>query len=88
MAENVSERSNAYNIIGWLSFALGLFVTPLFAIIGIIVGIVSSSKEHGKGTAVIWANSILLILGSVITWLFYGIAGFAFFQIFRNLFGY
>lgn len=88
MSENVSERSNTYNIIGWISFALGIFVTPFFAILGIISGAVANSKERGSGTVVIWANSILLVAGVIITWLIYGIAGFAFFQLFRYFMGY
>lgn len=88
MAENIFERSSTYNISGWVSFVLGIIVTPLFAILGIILGIIANRQSPGTGTTVIWANSLLLVVGLIVTLLFYGIAGLAFFTIIRSILGY
>lgn len=88
MSENIVERSSTYNTLGWISFVLGIFVTPLFAILGIIFGVIANKQSDRRGTIVIWANSILLAIGLIVTWLFYGIAGLAFFGVIRSMFGY
>lgn len=88
MSDNIIERSSTYNTLGWVSFVLGIFVTPLFAILGIIFGVIANRQSDRRGTTVIWVNAILLAVGLLITWVFYGIAGLAFFGIIRSIFGY
>ena len=87
MTENTAQRWGAYNTIGWISFVLGIIVTPLFTILGIVMGVLANKQSSGSGTVVIWANAILLVLGLFVTWIFYGAAGIAFFTIIKSLLG-
>ncbi|HCT64564.1 MAG TPA: hypothetical protein DIC60_04770 [Lachnospiraceae bacterium] len=87
MAENVAERSNIYNVLAWACFVLSFIATPVFAILGIILGIFANKQETGKGTTAIWANSILLIVGTIAVVLLYGIAGLSFFWVARSIMG-
>jgi ABC-type sugar transport system permease subunit len=87
MAENIAQRSSTYTIIGWISFILAIIMTPLFAVLGIIMGIVANSQSRGRGNAVIWANSIVLALGLIATIFFYGVAGLTIFGIMRAVLG-
>lgn len=87
MAENVAERSNIYNTLSWVCFALSFIATPVFAILGIILGIVANKQEHGKGRAAIWANSIVLVVGTIAVVLFYGVVGLSFFWVAKSIMG-
>lgn len=62
--------SRTFLIIGWVSAALAAFVSPWFAIAGIVFGVLANRQARGSGTAVIITNVVLaainLIFGFVI----------------------
>ncbi|RCX13546.1 hypothetical protein DFR58_11786 [Anaerobacterium chartisolvens] len=46
-------------ILGWVNAAFTAFISPLFAVIGIIFGVITNRKWPGKGNAVIITNIVL-----------------------------
>lgn len=87
MSENVAERSNIYNILSWVCFVLSFIATPIFAILGIILGVIANKQEPGKGKTAIWANSILLVIGTIAVVMFYGVIGLSLFWVARSILG-
>ncbi len=62
--------SRTFLVIGWISAALAAFVSPWFAIAGIVFGVLANRQARGSGTAVIVTNVVLaainLIFGFII----------------------
>jgi hypothetical protein len=52
-------KARTYIILGWVSTAFTAFISPLFAIAGIIFGVLANRKEKGRGNAVIITNIVL-----------------------------
>lgn len=55
----LSANPRIYIILGWVGAAFSAFLSPYFAIPGIIFGILASRVDRGKGTAIIIANILL-----------------------------
>lgn len=53
------KNARAYLILGWISAAFTLLISPLFAIAGIIFGILVNQRGGGRGNAVIITNIVL-----------------------------
>lgn len=51
--------ARTYIILGWVSAAFTAFISPWFAIVGIIFGALTNRREKGKGTAIIITNIVL-----------------------------
>lgn len=46
-------------ILGWVSAALTAFVSPYFAVLGIVFGVLANRKSRGSGTVIIITNVVL-----------------------------
>ena len=58
----VSQNTMLYVILGWISAALTIFISPLFAIAGIAFGVLLNRKIRGSGNTLIIANVVLGII--------------------------
>lgn len=57
-------------VIGWISAALTLLISPIFAIAAIVFGIISNSQIRGSGNALIVAGIVAAAVNFVIGYLF------------------
>lgn len=64
-AAAIQSNPNTMLILGWISAALTAFVTPYFAIPGIIFGAIANRQAKGKGSAIIVINIILAAINIV-----------------------
>lgn len=55
----ITSSSRMYVVLGWISAALTLFVSPWFAIAGIVFGILANRQARGSGNAVLITNVVL-----------------------------
>jgi hypothetical protein len=66
----VASSSRTFLVIAWISAALAAFVSPYFAISGIVFGVLANRQAKGSGTAVIITNVVLaainLLFGFII----------------------
>ena len=60
--KNKEGNAKLYVILGWISAALTLFISPLFAIAGITFGVLLNRKIKGSGNTLIIANLALGII--------------------------
>lgn len=51
--------SRTYLILGWISAAFTAFISPWFAIAGIVFGVLANRNTRGSGNAVIITNVVL-----------------------------
>lgn len=51
--------TSIYQILGWICAALAAFVSPLFAIAGVIFGVMVNRNTHRGGKAIIITNVVL-----------------------------
>lgn len=58
-AATIANTSNVFVILGWISAALTFLISPLFAIAGIIFGVVANRQARGRGNAIIIVNIVL-----------------------------
>lgn len=58
-AAAVEGNLRTYIILGWVSAAISAFVSPYFAILGVILGVLANRKVKGSGTAIIATNIVL-----------------------------
>ncbi len=69
----VPENAKLYVILGWISAALTIFISPLFAIAGITFGLLLNKQKSGSGNTLIIANVVLglinMILGIIFVFL-------------------
>jgi hypothetical protein len=61
-AAAIAGGSRIFLILGWISAAFTAFINPLFAIPGIIFGVLANRQAEGRGTAVIITNVVLAIV--------------------------
>ena len=52
-------------ILGWVSAALTAFISPYFAIIGVLFGVLANRRESGSGNAVIITNVVLAAINII-----------------------
>ena len=67
------QDTNTLIILGWVFVVLGLFCCccpPLFAIPGIVLGIIAYSKGDQRGLWVIIAGAIVLVAGGALSFTF------------------
>lgn len=70
------ERINRlYVVLGWISAAMTIFISPLFAIAGITFGVVLNRQSRGSGNAVILGNIGLALINMVVNIIILTIAG-------------
>lgn len=55
----IQSSPRMFIILGWVSAALTAFVSPFFAIPGIIFGILANRQTAGKGNIIVVANIVL-----------------------------
>ncbi|HOQ00284.1 MAG TPA: hypothetical protein PK604_05530 [Acetivibrio clariflavus] len=68
---NYSEENvKLYVILGWISAALTIFISPLFAIAGMTFGILLNRKIKGSGNTLIIANLALGIINILLGMLY------------------
>ena len=66
----LSESIKIYTILGWVSISLASFVSPIFAIAGIIFGVLVNKKVKGRGNIIIIASVVLGLAKVVLSYLF------------------
>lgn len=54
-----SQRVRTYIILGWVSVAFTALLSPLFAVAGIIFGLLANKQARGRGNAVIITSIVL-----------------------------
>ena len=59
-----------YVVLGWISAALTVFVTPLFAIAGITFGVLLNKQQKGSGNVIIISNVVLALINIVLSQVF------------------
>lgn len=62
----VPENAKLYVILGWISAALTIFISPLFAIAGITFGLLLNKQKGGSGNTLIIANVVLGLINMVL----------------------
>ncbi|MFZ5989358.1 MAG: hypothetical protein ACOYWZ_19865 [Bacillota bacterium] len=71
----VENNSRLYVILGWISAALTVFISPLFAIAGVTFGILLNRQAKGSGNALIITNIALALINIVFSIILYLVAG-------------
>ncbi len=66
----LSESIKIYTILGWVSISLGAFVSPIFAIAGIIFGVLINKKIKGRGNIIIISSVVLGLAKVVLNYFF------------------
>jgi hypothetical protein len=61
-ASAIAGGSGILLILGWVCAAFTAFINPLFAIPGIILGVLANRQVRGRGTAVIITNVVLAVV--------------------------
>lgn len=70
------ERNNRlYVILGWISAALTVFISPLFAIAGITFGILLNRQAKGSGNVLIITNIVLALINIIFSAIILMMAG-------------
>jgi hypothetical protein len=69
----LTENTRLFTILGWVSTSLAAFVSPIFALGGIIFGVLLNKKAKGQGN--------MIIIASVALGLFKFILGYFFLSI-------
>ncbi|MGI6778809.1 MAG: hypothetical protein ACOX7R_12635 [Acetivibrionales bacterium] len=73
-AAAIGKNARTFLILGWVSAAFTAFISPLFAIAGIVFGVLANGRIGGSGNAVIITNIVLAVLNMVFS--FFLIRGF------------
>ncbi|MDQ2086678.1 hypothetical protein RBH29_09600 [Herbivorax sp. ANBcel31] len=56
------EKSNRlYVVLGWISAALTTFINPIFAVAGVIFGVLLNRQVKGSGNVIIIVNVVLAL---------------------------
>jgi hypothetical protein len=61
----MTKNSTLFTVLGWVSAALSAFISPLFAIAGIIFGVLLNKQAKGKGNPIIIVNIFLAAINIV-----------------------
>ncbi|HHX18209.1 MAG TPA: hypothetical protein GX727_05060 [Clostridium sp.] len=57
----LKKDSKKYVVLGWISAALTIFISPIFAILGVIFGILLNEQIRGSGNIIIITNVVLAL---------------------------
>lgn len=66
----LGKSSRLFIILGWVSTALAAFVSPIFAIAGIIFGVLLNRKVKGQGNMIIITSVVLGLAKFVLGYIF------------------
>ena len=66
----LSESVKIYTILGWVSISLAAFVTSIFAIAGIIFGVLINRRIKGRGNIIIISSLVLGLAKIVLSYFF------------------
>ena len=61
----LAKTTRVYIILGWVFAALTAFISPLFAIGGIIFGVLANKESKGSGNALIITNVVIAAVNMV-----------------------
>ncbi|MCX8131343.1 MAG: hypothetical protein N3I35_14780 [Clostridia bacterium] len=61
----LTQSMRRFIVLGWISAALTAFVSPLFAIAGIIFGVLINRQSKGKGNVIIITNTVLAAINII-----------------------
>lgn len=62
--------TRALVVLGWICVALNFLISPLFAIPGVIFGVMVNREARGRGNAIVVTNIVLAVLGMVLGFFF------------------
>ncbi|TYQ17665.1 UNVERIFIED_CONTAM: hypothetical protein Cloal_0023 [Acetivibrio alkalicellulosi] len=58
----VEKNSTLFVILGWICAALTVFISPLFAIPGVVFGVMLNRQIRGSGNILIITNTVLALI--------------------------
>lgn len=58
-------NTKTFTILGWISAGLAAFISPFFAIAGVLFGSLVNRQEKGRGNAIIITNIVLAAINIV-----------------------
>jgi ABC-type sugar transport system permease subunit len=68
-----TENTKLFTVLGWISTGLAAFVSPIFAIGGIVFGVLLNKKIKGRGNIIIIASVVLGTAKFILSYLFLSI---------------
>lgn len=60
-----ARSSRIFIVLGWVSAGFTAFIHPLFAVVGIIFGLLANRQSRGRGNPIIVSNIVLAVMNII-----------------------